>query len=167
MIRSARAQRLDELSDRPKFRAVRHLTHNEPDHWILRPRVLESLAMLEERELILELPVVCPRHFDDVVSLAARFPRLRIVIDHLGKPPIGSAEMARWEGALDAAAACPNTFAKVSGLNTAHRPGRLDAERSAPGGRGCARLFWPGATDVRQRLAGTRCSTGTSTASGA
>jgi L-fuconolactonase len=111
--------RLAELSSRAKFRAVRHLTHNEPDHWILQPRVLQSLGLLEEADLILELPVVWPRHFDDVVTLAALFPRLRIVIDHLGKPPIGTAEMSRWEQALGAAAAFPNTFAKVSGLNTA------------------------------------------------
>src|ERR1700683_4634570 len=112
------AARLEELSDRAKFRAVRHLTHDEADHWILRPRVLESLAMIEERDLILELPVVWPRHFDDVVELVTRFPRLRIVIDHLGKPPIGTRDMARWAEALAIAAESPNTFAKVSGLNT-------------------------------------------------
>jgi L-fuconolactonase len=112
-------RRLAELSSRAKFRAVRHLTHNEPDHWILQPRVLESLALLEEVDLILELPVVWPRHFDDVVAIASRFPRLRIVIDHLGKPPIGSADMALWGDAVAGVAAFPTTFAKVSGLNTA------------------------------------------------
>jgi L-fuconolactonase len=113
------ARRLDELSSRPKLRAVRHLTHNEPDHWIMRPPVLDSLAILEERDLVLEVPVVFPRHFDDVVGLAERFPRLRIVIDHLGKPPIGNAQMARWEAELRAAAQHPTVLAKVSGLNTA------------------------------------------------
>ena len=81
--------------------------------------MLESIAMLEERKLILEVPVVFPRHFDDVVSLAERFPRLRIVIDHLGKPPLGSPRMARWERELRDAAEHPNVLAKVSGLNTA------------------------------------------------
>ena len=113
------AQRLDQLQRRPKFRAVRHLSHNEPDHWLLRPPVLECIAMLEERELIFEVPVVFPRHFDDVLILAARFPRLVIVIDHLGKPPIGSAEMSAWETDLRAVAEYPNVLAKVSGLNTA------------------------------------------------
>jgi len=75
--------------------------------------------MLERSDLILELPVVWPRHFDDVVSLAARFPRLRIVIDHLGKPPIGSPDMSGWADALETAAAFPNVYAKVSGLNIA------------------------------------------------
>jgi L-fuconolactonase len=98
---------------------VRHLIHDEADaHWIVRPAVLESLAQLEERGLILELPVVFPRHFGDVCVLARSFPGLRIVIDHLGKPPIGTDEMPAWEAELRAAAAHPNVAAKVSGLNT-------------------------------------------------
>jgi L-fuconolactonase len=111
--------RLDELAGRPKLRGVRHLIHNETDdHWILQPRVLESLALLEQRGLLLELPVVYPRHLDDVRILADSFPRLTIVIDHLGKPPIGTPEMAQWEIGLQAAAARENVTAKVSGLNT-------------------------------------------------
>jgi L-fuconolactonase len=113
------AGRLAELGARPKFRGVRHLTHNEPDHWIVRPEVLECVALLNDQGTILEMPVVFPRHFDDVLSLAERFPDLRIVIDHLGKPPISSPEMGPWSLALRAAAEHPNVFAKVSGLNTA------------------------------------------------
>ncbi len=111
-------RRLDELERSPKLRGVRHLSHGEPDDWLLRAPVLESVAMLAERELILEVPVVFPRHFDDVVSLAERFPRLRIVIDHLGKPPLGSSRMARWERELRDAAEHPNVLAKVSGLTS-------------------------------------------------
>ena len=113
------ARRLDELERSPKLRAVRHLSHNEPDHWLLRAPVLESIAMLDDRKLILEVPVVFPRHFDDVVSLAERFPGLRIVIDHLGKPPLGTPRMSLWERELRHAAEHPNVLAKVSGLNTA------------------------------------------------
>ena len=69
--------------------------------------------------MILELPVVFPRHFGDVLVLAERFPRLRIVIDHLGKPPLGRDEVPAWERDLRAAAAFPNVLAKLSGLNTA------------------------------------------------
>ena len=64
--------------------------------------MLECVAMLEERDLVLEVPVVFPRHFDDVSLLAERFPRLRIVIDHLGKPPLGRPEMTRWATDLGA-----------------------------------------------------------------
>lgn len=113
------ADRLDVLQARPKFRGVRHLTHNEPDHWIVRAPVIECVAMLDERDLILEVPVVFPRHFDDISVLAKRFPRLRIVIDHLGKPPLNSPEMTRWANDLAVVSQHPNVFAKVSGLNTA------------------------------------------------
>jgi L-fuconolactonase len=101
---------------------VRHLIHDEADaHWTVRPAALESLAQLEERGLILELPVVFPRHFGDLGMLARSFPELTIVIDHLGKPPIGTVEMPAWEAELRAAAAHPNVAAKVSGLNTCIR----------------------------------------------
>jgi L-fuconolactonase len=113
-------ERLDQLEGEPKFRAVRHLIHGERDpHWIVRPPVLESIALVEEAGLLLELPVVFPRHFGDVLLLAQRFPTLTIVIDHLGKPPIGTDRMSDWEAALRAAARNPNVVAKVSGLNTA------------------------------------------------
>jgi L-fuconolactonase len=117
---AAARRRLDELQARPKFRGIRHLIHQEPDaHWILGPVVADCLVLLEERRLLLELPAVYPNHVDDVPTIAARYPGLMIVIDHLGKPPLGTGEMARWEELLRAAAERPNVHAKVSGLNTA------------------------------------------------
>jgi L-fuconolactonase len=116
----ARAEaRLDELAAHPELRGIRHLIHDEPDpHWILRPPVLESLALLERRGLVLELPVVSPDHLGDVPLLAERFPELAIVIDHLGKPPLDGA-LDDWSAGLAAAAAHENVYAKLSGLNTA------------------------------------------------
>jgi L-fuconolactonase len=120
------AARLDELPS--VVRGIRHLIHDEEDaHWILGPAVLESLRLLEERGLVLELPVVWPRHLGDVPELARAFPRLSIVIDHLGKPPLGG-ELDAWAGALAKAAAYPNVGAKVSGLNTATAREDWDAE---------------------------------------
>jgi L-fuconolactonase len=122
-------ERLDELRRQPKLRGIRHLIHDEPDpHWILRSDVLESLALLEQRRLILELPCVYPRHLGDVPELATRFPDLTIVIDHLGKPPLGSDEMGRWAEAMSAAAAHGNAVAKISGLNTALAASDWDAD---------------------------------------
>jgi L-fuconolactonase len=112
-------KRLAELRGRPKLRGFRHLIHDEPDpHWILGRDVLQSLALLEASGLLLELPCVFPRHLDDVPELAASFPRMTIVIDHLGKPPLQDDEMSRWAGALRRAAAQRNVAAKISGLNT-------------------------------------------------
>jgi L-fuconolactonase len=112
------SRRLDELAGRPKFRAVRHLIHHEPAHWLTRSEVADSLILLQARDLILECPVVFPDHFDDIAQVAERFPALRIVIDHLGKPPIGTSAMPSWEAMLRAVAEHGNVMAKISGLNT-------------------------------------------------
>jgi L-fuconolactonase len=40
------------------------------------------------------------------------------VIDHLGKPPIGSDRMDEWEALLRSCASHQNVYAKISGLNT-------------------------------------------------
>jgi L-fuconolactonase len=124
--------RLDELSSQPKLRGIRHLIHDEEDpHWILQGPVLESLALLEERGLVLELPAVFPRHLGDVPTLATSFPRLTIVIDHLGKPPIGR-DLSGWADALRRAASHASVAAKISGLNTATERSDWNAEDLRP-----------------------------------
>jgi L-fuconolactonase len=126
------AMRLEELATEPKLRGVRHLIHDESDpHWILRDPVLESLALVEKHGLLLELPVVWPQHLADVAPLGEAFPRLTIVIDHLGKPPL-DAELAEWATALENAGSRPNVVAKVSGLNTATARTDWDASTFAP-----------------------------------
>ena len=121
--------RLDELRSEPKLKGFRHLIHEESDpHWILREAVQESLALLEEHRLILELPCVFPRHLADVPPLAGSFPALTIVIDHLGKPPLQTDAMGRWARELRAAASHANVAAKISGLNTMLPTGNWEAD---------------------------------------
>ena len=137
--------RLDVLASRPALRGIRHLIHEEPDpRWILHPGVLESLAVVEERGLVLELPCVFPRHLGELPELAQRFPRLTIVIDHLGKPPLGTAQMSEWATALRLAAELPNVSAKVSGLNTMGPTSRGAALDLRPAGEVAVACFGPG-----------------------
>lgn len=111
---------LERYVRHPAFRGVRHLVHDEPDpEWLLRRPVRESLVQLAQRGLVFEIPAVFPRHLVHIPRLAEELPELKIVIDHLGKPPIGSGAVEPWAGQLTAAAAHPNVYAKVSGLNTA------------------------------------------------
>jgi L-fuconolactonase len=111
--------RLAALSGEPKLRGFRHLIQDEADaHWILRADVLGSLELLADGGLVLDLPCVFPRHLADVPELAARFPGMTLVIDHLAKPPLRTAAMAAWADELRAAAAHGNVVAKISGLNT-------------------------------------------------
>lgn len=117
----------------PAFRGVRHLVHDEPDpDWLLRAPVRQSLALLAERAVVFEIPAVFPRHLEHVPGLAEELPELRIVIDHLAKPPIAAAELEPWATQLAAAAAHTNVYAKVSGLNTAADPRRWSADDLRP-----------------------------------
>jgi L-fuconolactonase len=130
---AAARRTLDKLQARPKLRGIRHLIHQESDpHWILKPAVADSCALLEERQLLLELPAVYPNHLEDVPTIAVRHPGLAIVIDHLGKPPLGTDEMGRWEEVLRAAAERPNVHAKISGLNTATADSHWTADDLQP-----------------------------------
>ncbi|WP_285136103.1 amidohydrolase family protein [Microbacterium sp. lyk4-40-TSB-66] len=104
----------------PLLVGVRTLIHNQPDpDWLLRPEVNASLGLLEERDLPFDVVAVLPRHVEIIPLVAERHPRLRMVIDHLAKPPIGVGDGAQWSRLMSAAARSENVFAKVSGLYSA------------------------------------------------
>ncbi len=124
---------LDRYCRDQRFCGVRHLVHDEPDpDWLLRAPVRASLALLSERGVVFEIPAVFPRHLVHVPVLAEWLPELRIVIDHLAKPPIDRGELEPWATQLAAAASYPHVYAKVSGLNTAADPKRWSAEDLRP-----------------------------------
>jgi L-fuconolactonase len=54
---------------------------------------------------------------EHVPLVAQCVPDLRIVIDHLGKPPVARKEFEPWSSLLARAAQMPNVFAKISGLD--------------------------------------------------
>lgn len=128
---------------------VRHLVHDEPDPGFLdRPEVAESLDLLAEAGIPLDVPDAFERHMAQVVRVAGRHPGLTVVLDHLGKPPLGDAEaMARWQGQLEEIAARPNLVAKVSGLATSGNGDFADAADLALALFGAERLMigsdWP------------------------
>ncbi|HJR76301.1 MAG TPA: amidohydrolase family protein [Nitrospiraceae bacterium] len=139
---------LDALAGEPRFVGVRHLINVEPNpDWIVRKPVLESLALLAERDLCFDLVAILPRHLEHVPAIAAAVPGLRLIIDHLGKPPIAAREWEPWASLITRAADAPNVFAKVSGLDTAARAGWTADDLSryvdhALAAFGAERLMW-------------------------
>lgn len=104
----------------PLIVGVRNLIHNIPDSdWLLRADVREGLEILESKGLAFDLVSVLPRHLEIIPELSARHPRLRIVIDHLSKPPIGTIDDGRWRILMAEAAGNPLVHAKISGLYSA------------------------------------------------
>ena len=87
----------------------------DPD-WLLRPEAGEGLALLERRGVPFDVISVLSRHLEHVPVLSERYPALRMVLDHLSHPPLGSDDWEPWRTLLRAAAANPLVYAKVSGL---------------------------------------------------
>ena len=113
---------LDELQRRPKFKAVRHPVHDESDdNWLLRPDVLRGLAELARRDLPYDL-LLRPKHLPLVPRLAESVPGLRMVIDHIAKPDIAAHATQPWARDIEAAAALPQVYCKLSGMITEAGP---------------------------------------------
>jgi L-fuconolactonase len=118
--REAAAMLDRKYTKHPKFRGVRHLIHEEQDkHWLSRKLVIESLGLLAERNLTFDVVSVLPEHLKHVPKLAEKLPDLKIVIDHLSKPPIKAKGWNPWAKQMLECATYPNLYAKISGLNTA------------------------------------------------
>ncbi|MGW5191181.1 amidohydrolase family protein [Kribbella sp. NPDC004138] len=111
------ADRLAQLRRDPRVLGIRNLIHDIPDpDWILRPDVDEGLGVLERAGVTFDYVAVLPRHLEHVPTLSERHPGLRIVIDHLAKPPIGEAGREPWWSLIETAAENPLVHAKLSGL---------------------------------------------------
>jgi L-fuconolactonase len=117
---------LDTFTKNKYFKGVRNLTHDysnpkyeSDDAWITRPAVLETLTHVERLGLSLDYVSVKPEHTRNILSIAKKFPMLKIVVDHFAKPPIAAHEMEPWASSMAEIAVFPNVYAKFSGLNTA------------------------------------------------
>jgi len=113
------ARKLDEYTQNPYFKGMRHLIHEESNgDWVIQPQVIESLQMLAERDLTFDVVAVFPGHLKHVPTLSEKVPKLKMVIDHLAKPPLDDDQRKIWSEQMVAAAENENVYAKVSGLNT-------------------------------------------------
>lgn len=108
-------RRMEIYSKSPWYKGMRHLIHGESDgDWVVRDAVIESLNILAEFGMTFDVVAVFPNHLKHVPALAQRAPTLKMVIDHLAKPPVGQKE-SPWFDQMKAAAASPNVYAKLSG----------------------------------------------------
>jgi L-fuconolactonase len=97
---------------------MRHIAQSEPDdRFLVRPAFVRGVATLADFDLAYDI-LVYRRQLPAAAELAARLPRQRFVLDHLGKPDIRGRELDIWTGDLRALAAHPNVCAKLSGLVT-------------------------------------------------
>ncbi len=107
---------LDSMCARPGLVGIRHPVEMEPDGtWLSRPAVIEGLKEVARRGLAYDLLVKAP-HIECVLQLAEKVPNLRMVVDHIAKPPIAAGETEPWAANIAAVAEIPGVYCKLSGL---------------------------------------------------
>jgi L-fuconolactonase len=97
---------------------VRHIVQAEPDDdFVLRADFQRGVALLDRFGMTYDLLIV-PRQLPAACAFADRNPTLRLILDHLAKPPIASGGLEPWARDLRELARRPRVFLKVSGLVT-------------------------------------------------
>ncbi len=140
--------RIAALARHPKLRGLRPMLQNlDDDAWIASPDLNPALDAMVAHGLSLDA-LVLTRHLPSLLDLARRRPDLAIVIDHGAKPPIATGDGAEaWAAGINALAALPHVFCKLSGLLTEASP-EQPTEALAPYVRrlvaafGSERLMW-------------------------
>lgn len=101
------------------------------DSYILRPKVMRSLQMLDDEAFPLDL-LIYPRHLPHIVSLLERIPGLRAVVDHLAKPDIAAGVLDPWRRDLARVAEYTGVYCKLSGMVTEARHGEWQMDEFVP-----------------------------------
>lgn len=117
------AGHLDQLQRIDRVVGVRRLLQDAPLALFEDPGLLAGLRALAARGLPFD---ACVRHaqLPALTSLLLQVPELRVVLDHLGKPPVATGDDGRWERDIRALAALPQLRVKLSGLAPESSPTR-------------------------------------------
>jgi L-fuconolactonase len=118
------ADDLERFGREPVIVGIRNLVHEHPREWLRRPEVDEGLDVLASSRYPLDFPTRSHHALDDAVQIGERHSQLSLVIDHLGKPPIGgsASDHTQWRDLIRECARNPRTVAKVSGLYASQGP---------------------------------------------
>ena len=97
-----------------KVCGVRTLIAHDPLEWLSAPASLEMFRTIARRGLAWDVVPVTIEQIQAVLGLAEAVPELRIVVDHLGRPPLDTKGWQPWADHLEQLAACPSVAVKVS-----------------------------------------------------
>jgi L-fuconolactonase len=126
--------------DRERWCGVRCLVAREPLDW-LAPDLMAELAAAD---LAWDVVAVTDAQVEAVVALAQQVPGLRIVVDHLARPPLDGGDLNAWAARLSALAARPNVALKVSvGIDVLTSWTRWDPRALVPVVAEAVRAFGP------------------------
>ena len=111
----AASRALERLGAGEKLVGVRHLISRESDPcWLLQETVIESLRLLAAAGIVFDAIPVNAAQFESVLDAGQRLPELKMVINHLGRPPIPEEGWEPWASQIARAAQNRNMAVKLS-----------------------------------------------------
>ena len=114
--------RIRALAANPKLKGLRPMLQDiaDPD-WILQAALAPALQTMSDLGLVLDA-LIKPLHLPRLLTLAARYPALTLVIDHAAKPDIDAGQWEPWASDLARVARQTQAVCKISGLLTEAGP---------------------------------------------
>lgn len=109
---------LELYSKKPKFLGIRPMLQDlADDDWIVRPKVVDALKVIAERNIPFEF-LTFTRHLPHVLKALEMVPRLHAVVDHVSKPEIKNKKLDPWRSLMADVAKHKNVYCKISGMIT-------------------------------------------------
>ncbi|MEO0637725.1 MAG: amidohydrolase family protein, partial [Pseudomonadota bacterium] len=148
----ASRETLARLAQHPKLLGVRPMIQDLPDDdWMLRPDIQWAYDAITEHDLVFEA-LGFPRHIKNFQTLLARYPGMRVVLNHCLKPqirdyPDDPNAFSDWAAGMTTLAEDTQAVCKFSALVTEAKPDWTD-EALRPftdhiiGAFGPDRLMW-------------------------
>ena len=109
--------RVAALAENPKLKGLRPMLQDLAPDAMLDPALEPGITAMIEAGLAFDA-LVRPAHLPHLLTFVRRWPGLRVVIDHGGKPMIGEGRLDPWRGDIAALAVEPGVHCKLSGLLT-------------------------------------------------
>ncbi|WP_282607080.1 amidohydrolase [Pelagibius sp. Alg239-R121] len=112
------ADDLSSLCRSPWLKSVRPMIQDIPDpDWMLKPELDAAFRAVIDQDICFDA-LVLPRHLTQLQTLLARYPDLRVIIDHGAKPLIAEGIIEGWAEDMKAIAGLGSVYCKLSGLVT-------------------------------------------------
>lgn len=109
---------IETLARHPCLKGLRPMLQDMNDaRWILQPALAPALRAMSDCGLVFDA-LIKSVHLPHMVTLAGRYPDLRLVIDHAAKPDIAAGEWQPWADGIAQLASETRATCKLSGLLT-------------------------------------------------
>jgi L-fuconolactonase len=118
LISATVAKDLERFAEHSKFKAVRHVLHDEPDdNYMLREDFNSGISLFKSMNLTYDI-LIFEKHLPQTLRFVDRHPNQLFVVDHIAKPRIRESLFSPWRENLQELARREHVYCKLSGVVT-------------------------------------------------